>query len=98
MLAFLTLIALVCAPVYMIREIKGYLSGEGNQLKRSQLFGGLKGDKSSLYYNVVFFSRRYLMILVLTLLPSNRNVQINCQLVSSLAMMSYVTWVRPYES
>ena len=38
------------------------------------------------------------MILVLTLLPSNRNVQINCQLVSSLAMMAYVTWVRPYES
>ena len=97
-LAFVTLLALVFAPIYMIKEIKGFLSGEGNQLKRSQLFKGLKGDKSSLYYNVVFFARRYFMILVLTLLPSNRNVQINCQLVSSLAMMSYVTWVRPYES
>ena len=36
------------------------------------------------------------MVLVLTLLPTQRNIQINFQLVSTLFVMSYTTYVLPF--
>ena len=38
------------------------------------------------------------MVLVLTLLPTQRNIQINIQLISTLFVMSYTTYVLPFES
>ena len=37
------------------------------------------------------------MVLVLTLLPTQRNIQINIQLVTTLFVMSYTTYVLPFK-
>ena len=51
---------------------------------------------AQLLYDLIFFVRRYIMVIVLTVLPKQRNVQINIQLVSTLFVMSYTTYVLPF--
>lgn len=46
----------------------------------------------------MFFFRRFVMIIVLVLLPSQRNVQIVAQLWSTLYIMSYTAYVLPYKN
>ena len=68
--AILTLAALAFAPFYMARKIKRFLIKDDKARQRYiKFFEGLKVDQPSLAYNVMFFCRRYFMILVLTLLP-----------------------------
>ena len=38
------------------------------------------------------------MVLIITLLPTQRNIQINMQLVCTLFMMSYSAYVLPFNS
>jgi len=46
----------------------------------------------------MFFFRRFVMIFMLVLLPSQRNIQIVTQLWSTLYIMSYTAYVLPYKS
>ena len=72
--AFVTLFALLCAPIYLSRKISIFLTGgETQRNKYKQLFSNMKEDKFAMAFNVIFFCRRYFMILLLTLLPNNRN-------------------------
>ena len=48
-------------------------------------------------YVLLFFSRRYLMVLIITALPLYRNTQIQGQLWTTLFMMAYSTYVRPFK-
>ena len=74
-----------------------FLKNNFGRRKYQKLFEGMKPEKEALAFNVIFFVRRYFMILVITLLPNYRNTQIVCQLWSTLFMMSYISWVRPFE-
>ena len=57
-----------------------------------------KKDRHALNYSLVFFGRRLLMVIVLTTLPTQRNIQITIQLWSTLYVMCYLAYVLPYLS
>ena len=72
-MAYICLLCLFCAPIYM-----GYLTNRflkdpesaKNRLLYEECFSELNpNSKSALNYSRVFFGRRYLMVLVLILLP-----------------------------
>ena len=50
-----------------------------------------------MYYVVIFFSRRYMMVLIITLLQTFRNVQIFSYLWITLFMLCYIASIRPYK-
>ena len=53
-------------------------------------------DKKSLWYAVIFFVRRFCMLLIIVLLPLNRNTQIMAQLWTTLFMLCYLGNVQPF--
>ena len=57
-----------------------------------------KKDRHALNYSLVFLGRRLLMVIVLTTLPTQRNIQITIQLWSTLYVMCYIAYVLPYLS
>ena len=53
-------------------------------------------DKHAIHYSAVFFFRRFLMIIVLITLPSERNIQIVTHMWSTLYIMNYTAFYCPY--
>ena len=47
-------------------------------------------------YKIVFFLRRYSVILVLTLLPGNTLSQILTTMISTMVVIAYVSGIRPH--
>ena len=80
-MAVLGLVALVLSPLIYYRMSKKYLAvikekGSAEASEHKTLFEDYKADARSLRYCVIFFLRRYLMILVLTTLPNYSYFQI----------------------
>ena len=70
---------LLAAPVYMALRINKFLKFPEKRKKYKELFADLKEeDRGALSFSVIFFARRYFIILVLTTLPLFRNTQIVC--------------------
>ena len=90
------------APIYLYKVAKIYFNQHEDpdvQITYKKLFKGFKLESfPQLNYALVFILRRYVMVLVLTVLPTQRNIQINIQLISTLFVMSYPTYVLPFES
>ena len=65
--------ALILVPFYLIWAGKKVKRGEkGEEDKYKKLFDGLITTKtSSLAYNIVFFVRRFIAVLILTLLATH---------------------------
>ena len=81
--AVLCLIALALSPLIYAKMTKKYLAlikekGSAEASDHRTLFEDYKADARSLRYVVIFLLRRYLMILVLTILPGYAQVQIMC--------------------
>jgi len=64
----------------------------------AKFFSDFKQDKDSMSYVLIFFCRRYSMVLIVTILPNFRNVQIVSQLWSTLFVMSYIAFVKPFKN
>ena len=52
----------------------------------------------SLLYSTIFFLRRYLMLLILTLLPTFSLTQVFLQMGSTMFVVAYLGRVMPYQS
>ena len=52
---------------------------------------------TSLFYMMVFFLRRYIVIFVLTILPLSTFTQILTQMTSTMIVIGYIARVHPYE-
>ena len=96
----MTLVVLLASPLYLYFQAAKYFKHKDDakfEKEYGHLFEGLSRDTfPQLKYSFVFIVRRCLMVLVLTLLPTQRNIQINIQLVSTLFVMSYTTYVLPF--
>ena len=53
-------------------------------------------EKKSLWYAMIFFYRRFCMLIIIVLLPFHRNIQIVAQLWTTLFMLCYLGYVQPY--
>ena len=93
--AFLSLLALLLAPLYFVRVTGQHLRDveegkERMESRHAQLFAGYRLEAPALRYQMIFFLRRYFMLLILTLLPSQTQVQIKLQMLSTVYMASYI--------
>ena len=62
-----------------------------------QLFNIYKADSfASCAYSIIFFIRRFFVIIILTLLPLYRLVQIHAHLFSTSVMIVYLIRVKPF--
>lgn len=102
-LGILTLICLGAAPFYLLYVGKK-LTKEPEKLTPKQLmsynalFSAYRTDDGrAVKFSGMFFFRRFVMLFVLVLLPSQRNVQIVAQLWSTLYIMSHTAYVLPYK-
>ena len=79
--AILTLIGLFCSTFYLYHCAKKFYKGyEDPEIKRKyiKMFDSLQVKSfSQLNYSLIFILRRCTMVLVLTLLPTQRNLQIS---------------------
>ena len=78
--AVLTLIGLLVSLWWLNRAARKYFTrrDERTEKKYGKLFADLSRDSlPQLNYSLVFLLRRFMMVLVLTLLPTERNIQIN---------------------
>ena len=77
--AIVSLVTLVICPFYYAKLIKRYLeeakiAGDPAESDLHGLFGAFRLNRVALWYPNIFFLRRYLMILILTLLHQVKNV------------------------
>lgn len=108
-LACICIMALLAAPFFLNRLINRHLKEiEESPTKDRQLaaeesqyyslFEYFKPNKLALRYSIIFFTRRYVIILVLTVMPGFKYVQILSQSMSSIFIISYVVRVKPFVS
>ena len=60
------------------------------------MLGSYRPNRKSMLYKIVFFLRRYSVILVLTLLPGNTLSQILTTMISTMVVIAYVSGIRPH--
>ena len=97
-LAMLTLLALFIAPIklglvanqFVLKVPLNKNEAEVENPYAPFLKDYKRKEKKQLWYAVLFFCRRFCMILVITLLPINRNTQIVAQLWTTLFIMCYL--------
>lgn len=97
--AFITLIVLVLAPLYIKYLAQQYMQTikKGKDEKESEhyeLFESYRANEVSLLYPVIFFIRRFSMILVLTTMPGFKYAQILMQLGATMSVIAHL-WSRP---
>ena len=97
--AFITLIVLVLAPLYIKYLAQQYMQTikKGKDKKESEhyeLFESYRANEVSLLYPVIFFIRRFSMILVLTTMPGFKYAQILMQLGATMSVIAHL-WSRP---
>ena len=91
--AFLCLLGLAIAPIVFSRYVKKYLN-DAKQLadpklsKYAKLFQGYRVNKVALRYQIIFFLRRYFMLLILTQLPMYAMWQVRLQMVSTMYVVA----------
>ena len=79
LLAIAALVGLMYAPIFMWRLSTSHmkeLEAGFKTSKNSELLEGYRGNRGSLLYPFVFFTRRYLMIIILTVMPWSKYAQI----------------------
>ena len=98
--AILSIIGLILSPIYFARVINKYLddaesADDPKESEHYNLFENYRVKKQALWYPIVFWLRRYSLILVLTLLNSNAQMQIIAHLVTTSYVIYYLTYARP---
>ena len=102
-LAFIAVVCLLITPFYLIHVGKKLLFRpailtEDEKKDIQKLFEAYKpNDIKAVRFGAIFFFRRFFMLCVLIMLPSQRNVQIVAQLWSTLYLMSHTASVQPYK-
>ena len=100
--AVLSLICLILSLGYYAKLINVYLeeseiAGDRKESPLHSLFSVYRLKKEALRYPIVFFLRRYALILVLTLLSQFKMMQIACQFLTTTLMIIYLVEARPHE-
>ena len=62
------------------------------------LFEDFRFNRRSLRYPTIFFLRRYVVLLVLTLFPFNELAQIHIHMTSTMYVIAFVSAERPYKN
>ena len=102
--AFLSLILLLLMPIFFLKIRPTFLEavreagGDRSASRYAPLFEEYRVDKSALLYPVVFFLRRYLMIIILTTMPSVGFAQIFTQMYATVFVIQYLWRVFPFEN
>ena len=100
--AGLTLLGLFVAPIYLYQVAKIYFKKhEDSDVKKKygEMFKGFQVKTfPQLLYCLIFIIRRVTMVMVLTMLPTQRNIQINIFIITTLFVMSYASYVLPFDS
>ena len=99
--AFVTLVCLSIAPLALIRITKTYVGEvlgmqDETQHRHYEMLGSYRPNRRSMLYSIVFFLRRYTVILVLTMLPGNALAQILTTMLSTMVVIAYVGGIRPH--
>ena len=97
----LSLIGLVLSLGYYARLIKTYMeeaeiAGDTKESSLHKIFGVYRLKKEALSYPIVFWLRRYAMILGLTLLSQQKVMQIICHLIATTLVIIYLIEARPF--
>lgn len=101
-LAFISLLLLLIAPLFLLKITNDYLKGSKTVSHQKEnrfynFFSQYKRRRMPLLYSNIFFLRRYSIILVLTLLPLNELMQIHAHMISTIYVVSYLCEFHPYE-
>lgn len=93
--AFLSIIGLLVAPLLYFRLTRVYLRDlekvkDPKLSKHFKLFEGVRTKKPALQYQIVFFLRRYLMLLILTLMYHKPISQVFLQMLSTMYVVTYL--------
>lgn len=100
LLSIVALVVMILAPILTWRLSQEYLKHlqEGNEEKNEtdELFEGYRANKAALIYPFVFFLRRYLMILILTVMPWSKYSQILGQIYGTIFVIYYLSHFRPF--
>ena len=73
------------------------ITGDRRESPLHSLFEVYRLKREALRYPIVFFLRRYALILVLTLLSQFKMMQIACQFITTTLMIIYLVECRPQE-
>ena len=101
--AFLTLVCLVLAPIKLayeafklrrkVTKVQDKDSVGKDENPYAKFFADFKPNRASMSYVVLFFIRRYCLVLALVLLPTHRKFQISAQIGLTLLVLSYIVCV-----
>ena len=86
-------------PVLVINNQLEASQDENEQkvVRHAELFEGYRQNKQSLTYPCVFFVRRYLLILVLTVVPGHTKLHLAYQIGSTMYVVTYIARFKPYQ-
>ena len=103
--AFLSLLALLFAPFFLLRLTRKYLRDvkavdkeDLKHVQNAKLFDNYRLNQMALLYSTLFFLRRYVMLLILTLFPTFGLTQVFLQMASTMFIIAYLGRVMPYQS
>lgn len=101
--AILSLIGLCVAPVLYYRLTKKYLEEvelllDPSVSKNYRLFNAFRVNKPALMYQIIFFLRRYTMLISLTLVFDEPLWQVELQMASTMFIVYYITNFQPFYS
>lgn len=87
-------------PFYLIRARRLLLKNLEAGINDSwyvKLFPDLKKKKTELLFSLLFFVRRYLIVLAICIPPQNEVIQFFVHILASLASLAYLLSVHPFE-
>ena len=101
--ACITLVCLTIAPFALLRITKTYVievadMEDPTQHRYHEMLGSYRPNRRSMLYSFIFFLRRYTVILALTTLSWNGNLQILTSMISTMVVIAYIAGVRPHVS
>lgn len=102
--AALGLLLLFLAPIYLYKVAARFMEYiimdmEVKQTELSpysRLFEDYRPKLPAIRYPVVFFLRRYSILLAMTLLPFHKLLQIQCQMIGTIFVIAYLLYYQPY--
>jgi hypothetical protein len=89
------------SPFFLLHFLLKYsekLDSENVRSRFNSLYDGLKLSDTSLVFNVIFLSRRFLYSFILIYLASSPHIQIILSSLTSLGTFYYILFQRPYIS
>ena len=108
-MAIISLLILIIAPIYLIRASRQHLADSDyalvyrteeaeKKIRHAKIFADYRPQTSALLYVNIFFTRRFLLLIILIFLPMYTLSQIGAQLLCTMIVLLYIASQRPYKS